>query len=99
MAIGEIILLPGVEKTERGEDEVELRVGGKPFAHLHGSDRIEVRLPPDMKESLVARGMASRSPEVHDREGWVTLKVTEALSFPQIMRVLQEAYRFTSSTL
>ena len=46
---GEMLLVPGVEAYDSGRDDVELRVGGKAFAHIHRPDRIEVRLPQDVK--------------------------------------------------
>ena len=95
---GELMLLPGVERVEQGED-VELRVGGKTFAHIHGSDRIDVRLPLDLKDSLINQGAVSRSPETHDREGWVVLKLGGRPNLGFVTRVLQAAYKHTSSTL
>ncbi len=96
---GEMLLVPGVEAHAHGQDEVELRVGGKPFAHLHGPDRIDVRLPSDLKESVLARGIASHSPELPDREGWVALKLGQNPDLPNIMRLLHQSYRFTSATI
>ncbi len=32
---GEMLLVPGVEAYDSGRDDVELRVGGKAFAHIH----------------------------------------------------------------
>jgi len=98
MVTGEMMLLPGIERAEEGEDS-ELRVGGKTFAHIHGYDRIEVRLPLDLKESLISQGAVSRSPETHDREGWVVLKLGERPNLGFVIRVLQAAYKHTSSTL
>src|SRR3989442_1110009 len=72
---GEMLLVPGVEAYDSGRDDVELRVGGKAFAHIHRPDRIDVRLPQDVKENVLGRGIASRSPEPHDREGWVSMKL------------------------
>ena len=99
MVTGEMMLLPGVDRAEHGEDDVELRVGGKTFAHIHGSDRIDVRLPGDIKESLISQGIVSRSPETHDREGWVILKVGARPNLRTIFRILQDAYKHISSTL
>src|SRR5438046_8607202 len=56
---GEMLLVPGVEAYDSGRDSVELRVGGKAFAHIHRPDRIDVRLPQDVKENVLARGMRS----------------------------------------
>ena len=96
---GEMLLLPGVEKADHGEDDFELRVGGKPFAHIHGPDRIEVRLPPDIKESLIFQGAVSRSPEMHDREGWVIMRLGERPNLKFAMRIIQTGYHYVSSTL
>ena len=96
---GEILLLPGVEKADRGPEDFELRVGGKAFAHVHGHDRIDVRLPQDVKESLILQGLVSRSPESHDREGWAVLKIESRPNVRMILRVLQTAYKHTSSSL
>src|SRR2546428_14149992 len=74
MITGEMLLVPGVEMKDHGDEEVELHVGGKSFAHIHGPDRIELRLPPDLKEVLISQGTVARSPGVHDREGWGILK-------------------------
>ncbi len=93
------MLLPGVERAEHGDDDVELRVGGKTFAHIHGSDRIDVRLPVDIKENLISQGLVSRSPETHDREGWVILKLGGRPNFRTVFRILQAAYKHISSTL
>ncbi len=57
---GEMLLVPGVEAYDSGRDDVELRVGGKAFAHIHRPDRIDVRLPLDVKENVLSRGIASR---------------------------------------
>lgn len=96
---GEILLLPGVEKADHGEEDFELRVGGKAFAHIHGSDRIDVRLPQDIKEVLIVQGFVSRSPEMHDREGWVVMKLGPRPNLGAILRVLQTAYKHISSSL
>ena len=96
---GEMLLVPGVEVHDHGKDDVELRVGGKAFAHIHSPDRIDVRLPQDLKESLLGRGVASRSPEPHDREGWVALKLGRNPDLPTITRLLHQSYRFTSATI
>lgn len=98
MVTGEMMLLPGVGRAEQGED-VELQVGGKTFAHIHGEDRIDVRLPLDIKESLISQGAVLRSPETHDREGWVVLKLGSRPNFGFVIRILQAAYKHTSSTL
>jgi len=94
---GEMLLVPGVEAFESGRDDFELRVGGKAFAHIHR--RIDVRLPQDVKENVLRRGIASRSPEPHDREGWVSMKLGENSDLPALTRLLHQSYRFTSSTL
>ncbi len=99
MITGEMMLLPGVERAERGEEDVELRVGGKTFAHIHGSERIDVRLPSDLKETLIIQGVVSRSPETHDREGWVVLKLGGRPNLRVVIRILQAAYKHISSTL
>ncbi len=99
MVIGEMLLLPGVEKADHGPEDFELRVGGKAFAHFHGSDRIDVRLPQDTKENLILDGVVSRSPEMHDREGWVIMKLGTKPSLRTLLRVLQAAYKHTSSSL
>ncbi len=96
---GEILLLPGVEKADHGEEDFELRVGGKAFAHVHGSDRIDLRLPPDMKENLILQGVVSRSPEIHDREGWVIMKLGPRPNLGVVLRALQAAYKHTSISL
>lgn len=93
------MLLPGVERAEHGEEDVELRVGGKTFAHIRGEDRIDVCLPSDLKEAIIARGLASRSPETHDREGWVILRPGPASNLGVFLRVLHAAYKHISSTL
>ena len=99
MVTGEMMLLPGVERAEHGEEDVELRVGGKTFAHIHGAERIDVRLPADLKEVLILQGMVSRSPETHDREGWVILKLGLRPNFGSVIRILEAAYKHISSTL
>jgi len=99
MVTQELILLPGVERQEHGEDDVELRVGGKTFAHIRGLDRIDIRLPADLKEALIQQGAVSRSPETHDREGWVILRLGSRPSFGNVIRMLQAAYKHISSTL
>lgn len=96
---GEMLLVPGVEALDHGKDEMELRVGGKAFAHVHGTERIDVRLPPDLKENLLTRGVASRSPEPHNREGWVALRLGQNPDVSDIMRLLHHSYRFTSATI
>ena len=96
---GELLLLPGVEKVDHGPEDFELRVGGKAFAHFHGSDRIDVKLPQDTKESLIMEGVVSRSPEMHDREGWVIMKMGLRPNVRTILRVLQAAYKHISSSL
>ena len=96
---GEMLLVPGVEAFDSGRDDVELRVGGKAFAHIHRPDRIDVRLPQDVKENVLGRGIASRSPEPHDREGWVSMKLGENADLPSLTRLLHQSYRFTSSLL
>ena len=96
---GEMLLVPGVQAFDSGRDDVELRVGGKAFAHIHQPDRIDIRLPPDVKENVLARGIASRSPEPHDREGWVAVKLGQNFDLPVLTRLLHQSYRFTSSQL
>lgn len=96
---GEMLLVPGVEMKDHGNDEIELHVGGKSFAHIHGPDRIELRLPPDLKEVMISQGTASRSSSVHDREGWVILKLGPRPDLRHIMRVLQQSYQFASSAI
>jgi|SRR5712692_4681907 len=96
---GEMLLVPGVEAHDHGKDDVELRVGGKPFAHIHSPDRIDVRLPKDLKDNLLGRGIASRSPEPHDREGWVALKLGRNPDLATITRLLHQSYRYTSATI
>jgi len=95
---GEMLLVPGVEVHEQGDDDVELWVGGKPFAHIHSSERIDLSLPQDLKENVLLRGVASRSPD-HGREGWVALKLGPNLDLPGLMRLLHQSYRFTSALL
>ena len=99
MATSELLLLPGVERAESGTDDVELRVGGKTFAHFHGEERIDVRLPPDLKEAWILQGLVWRSPEVHDREGWVVLKLRPSPTLASVLRVLHAAYKHVSSSL
>lgn len=96
---GEMLLVPGVEAHDSGRDDFELRVGGKAFAHIHRPDRIDVRLPLDVKENILGRGLASRSPEPHDRDGWVVLKLGQNPDLPPLMRLLHQSYRFTSTML
>ncbi len=96
---GELLLLPGVEKADHTGEDFELRVGGKPFAHFHTPDRIDVRLPPDVKETLIVQGVVSRSPERHDREGWVIMKLGPRPNLKVVLRVLQTAYMHISSSL
>ncbi len=97
--VSEMLLLPGVEAFDSGREDFELRVGGKAFAHIHQPDRIDIRLPPDVKENVLARGIASRSPEPHDREGWVAIKATQNTQLPSLTRLLHQSYRFTSTML
>ena len=97
--VSEMLLVPGVEAYDNSKDDFELRVGGKVFAHIHKPDRIDIRLPPDVKENVLGRGLASRSPEPHDREGWVALKVSQNPSLPALTRLLHQSYRFTSTML
>ena len=99
LAVSEMLLVPGVEAQDSNRDDFELRVGGKAFAHIHKPDRIDIRLPPDVKENVLARGLASRSPEPHDREGWVAVKLSQNPPFPVLTRLLHQSYRFTSSLL
>ena len=99
MVIGEMLLLPGVEKADDGPEDFELRVGGKAFAHFHGSNRIDVRLPQDTKENFIHDGVVSRSPEMHDREGWVIMKLGSKPSLRTLLNVLQAAYKHVSSSL
>ena len=96
---GEMLLLPGVEKADQGSDDFELRVAGKPFAHVHSSDRIDVRLPQDVKESLIIQGVVARSPEMHDREGWAVMRLNPLSTLSVTLRVLQAAYKYTSSMI
>jgi Luciferase len=97
--VGEMLLVPGVEAIDSSQDDFELRVGGKAFAHVHKPDRIDIRLPPDVKENLLARGIASRSPEPHDREGWVAIKLGQNPQLPALTRLLHQSYMFTSTML
>ena len=97
--VGEMLLVPGVEAQDSNSDDFELRVGGKAFAHIHRPDRIDVRLPPDIKENVLARGIASRTPEPHNREGWVVLKLSQNPQMPALTRLLHQSYRFTSTML
>src|SRR6266568_7630521 len=97
--VGEMLLVPGVEAQDSNSDDFELRVGGKAFAHIHRPDRIDVRLPQDIKENVLARGIASRTPEPHDREGWVSMKLGKNSDLPALTRLLHQSYRFTSSML
>jgi hypothetical protein len=97
--VAEMLLVPGVEADDSSLDDFELRIGGKAFAHVHKPDRIDIRLPPDVKENVLARGIASRSPEPHDREGWVALKLGQNPQFSSLTRLLHQSYRFTSSML
>lgn len=97
--VAEMLLVPGVQADDSSGDDFELRVGGKAFAHIHKPDRIDIRLPLDVKENLLARGIASRSPEPHDREGWVAVKLGQSPQLPALMRLLHQSYMFTSSML
>src|SRR6266516_434121 len=97
--VGEMLLVPGVEAQDSNSDDFELRVGGKAFAHIHKPDRIDVRLPPDIKENVLAMGIASRTPEPHDREGWVVLKLGQNPPMLALSRLLYQSYRFTSTML
>lgn len=94
-----MLLVPGVEAIDTAQEDFELRVGGKAFAHIHKPDRIDVRLPPDVKENVLARGIASRSPEPHDREGWVALRLGQNPQLPALTRLLHQSYMFTSTML
>ena len=96
---GEMLLVPGVEAQDTGQDDLELRVGGKAFAHIHKPDRIDIRLPPDIKENVLGRGMASRSPRPHDREGWVILRLSPNPDLRILTRLLHQSYQFTSTML
>src|SRR5437899_2073510 len=69
------------------------------IGYEHRPDRIDVRLPQDVKENILSRGMASRSPEPHDREGWVSMKLGKNSDLPALTRLLHQSYRFTSSLL
>src|SRR5205807_6545329 len=93
MITGEMLLVPGVEMKDHGDEEVELHVRGKSFAHIHSPDRIELRLPPDLKEVMISQGTVSRSPEVHDREGWVILKLGPNPNFPRKRRFWHQPSR------
>lgn len=95
---GEMLLVPGVEVHQQNPDNVELRVGGKPFAHIHSSDRVDMALPSDLKENVLARGVASPSPD-HGRDGWVALRLGPKADLPTVMRLLHQSYRFTSAML
>lgn len=95
---GEMLLVPGVEVHEHSEDNIELRVGGKPFAQVHSSERVDMCLPSDLKENVLARGVASRSPD-HGREGWVAITLGPKVDLPSVMRLLHQSYRFTSAML
>lgn len=97
--VGEMLLVPGVEALDSIQDDFELRVGGKAFAHVHKPDRIDIRLPPDVKENVLARGLASRSPEPHDKEGWVSLRLGQNPHLPSLTRLLHQSYRFTSTMI
>lgn len=97
--VSEMLLVPGVEAIDTAQEDFELRVGGKAFAHIHKPDRIDVRLPPDVKENVLARGIASRSPEPHDREGWVALRLGQNPQLPALTRLLHQSYMFTSTML
>jgi hypothetical protein len=97
--VSEMLLVPGVEANDSAQDDFELRVGGKAFAHVHKPDRIDIRLPPDVKENVLARGIASRSPEPHDKEGWVAIKLGPNPQVPALTRLLHQSYMFTSTTL
>jgi len=99
MIAGEMLLVPGVEMKDHGHEEIELHVSGKSFAHMHGPDRIELRLPPDLKEVMIGQGTVSRSPEVHDKEGWVILKLGPRPDMRHIMRIIQQSYQFTSGSI
>lgn len=94
-----MLLVPGVEAIDAAQQDFELRVGGKAFAHIHRPDRIDVRLPPDVKENVLARGIASRSPEPHDREGWVAIRLGQNPQLPALTRLLHQSYMFTSTML
>lgn len=97
--VSEMLLVPGVEAIDAAQQDFELRVGGKAFAHIHRPDRIDVRLPPDVKENVLARGIASRSPEPHDREGWVAIRLGQNPQLPALTRLLHQSYMFTSTML
>ncbi len=99
MVTGEMLLLPGVEKADHGAEDFELRVAGKPFAHVHSQDRIDVRLPQDIKEALILQGVVARSPEMHDRDGWAVMRLNAMSNLSMTLRVLQAAYKYTSSTI
>src|SRR5947199_9023949 len=96
---GEMLLVPGVEAYDSGRDSVELRVGGKAFAHIHRPDRIDVRLPQEVKWNVLARGIASRSPEPHVREGWVSMKLGKHSDLPALTGLLHQCYMFTAILL
>jgi len=56
-------------------------------------------LPLDIKENLIAQGLVVRSPDIHDREGWVVMKVGPRPDVRIILRVLHTAYKHVSSSL
>ena len=99
IVVSEMLLVPGVEAQDGNFDDFELRVGGKAFAHVHKPDRIDIRLPPDIKENVLLRGIATRSPEPHDREGWVVVKLGPDPQLPMLTRLLHQSYMFTSTML
>ncbi len=99
IVVSEMLLVPGVEAQDDTLDDFELRVGGKAFAHVHKPDRIDVRLPIDVKENVIARGIATRSPGPHDREGWVVVKLGTDHQLPMLTRMLHQSYMFTSTML
>src|SRR6266568_3254827 len=88
---GEMLLVPGVEAFDSGRDDVELRVGGKAFAHIHRPDRIDVRLPQDLKENVLGRGIASRSPEPHAGGGGFRWSLEGKPILPPLTNLLHQS--------
>jgi hypothetical protein len=79
---------PGVGPAA-GAGRATFAYGGRPFGHLHRSGRVDVTLPPAVRDQVLTDGMADPGP---DGPEWATCRVATRADVRVATRLLRLAY-------
>lgn len=69
----------------------KLSFGRQVFAHLHGSNMLDVLLPKPIRVELVLAGDAEPHP-VLPTSGWITIYLQDAADEERALKILRRAY-------